>query len=67
MDNTFVILSYGEEELSSFVDHLNSIQLRIQFTMEKVTLGQLVLLDILVTKKMRMVLVTECTVNNSYK
>lgn len=51
IDDTFTIWVYGEEELSCFLDDLNGVHPRIQFTVEKETHGQLAFLDVLVTKK----------------
>lgn len=35
VDDTFVIWSHGEHELNNFLYHLNSLNPRIKFTMEK--------------------------------
>ncbi|XP_062837651.1 uncharacterized protein LOC134299269 [Anolis carolinensis] len=51
VDDTFTIWSHGEEELSKFLDHLNSIHPNIQFTMEKEKEGKLPFLDVLVIRK----------------
>lgn len=51
IDDTFVIWSCGKEKLLRFLDHLNSIHPRIQFTMEIERHGQFAFLDILITKK----------------
>nr|XP_060617816.1 uncharacterized protein LOC132767173 [Anolis sagrei ordinatus] len=51
VDDTFTIWSHGEEELSRFLDHLNSIHPNIQFTMEKENEGRLPFLDVLVIRK----------------
>ncbi|XP_049941353.1 uncharacterized protein LOC126418579 [Schistocerca serialis cubense] len=48
MDDTFVLWRHGREELSRFHEHLNSINSRIQFTMEEVVDGKLHFLDVLV-------------------
>jgi hypothetical protein len=51
VDDTFVIWSHGEQELDFFLDHLNSRNPKIQFTMEKEKQKQLAFLDVLVTRK----------------
>ena len=51
MDNTFVVWGHGEEELHHFLDLLNSVHQRIQFTMEKDADGKLAFLDLLVHRK----------------
>lgn len=35
VDDTFDIWSHGEEALSAFLQHLNDIQSKIQFTMDR--------------------------------
>lgn len=51
VDDVFLIWSYGEEELDKFHQHINNINPRIQFTMEKENNNQLPFLDVLVTKR----------------
>ncbi|XP_054723405.1 uncharacterized protein LOC129233402 [Uloborus diversus] len=51
VDDTFAVWSYGEEDLQLFLQHLNNIHPRFQFTMEKESNNQLPFLDVLVTKK----------------
>nr|XP_060615776.1 uncharacterized protein LOC132765511 [Anolis sagrei ordinatus] len=51
VDDTFTIWSHGEEELNRFLDHLNSIHPKIQFTMEKENEGRLPFPDVLVIRK----------------
>ncbi|XP_054706778.1 uncharacterized protein LOC129216588 [Uloborus diversus] len=53
VDDTFAVWSQGEEDLQLFLQHLNSILPRIQFTMEKERNNQLPFLDVLETKKGR--------------
>ena len=50
VDDTFVIWPHGMEELEKFLDHLNTIHERIQFTMEVEKNGELPFLDILIYK-----------------
>jgi len=46
VDDTFVIWPHGHEKLIEFLNHLNGIQNKIQFTMEIEEAGHLPLLDI---------------------
>ena len=46
VDDTFVLWPHGEEELSAFHNHLNSINHSIQFTCEKESEGTLPFLDV---------------------
>ncbi|PNF14479.1 hypothetical protein B7P43_G18379 [Cryptotermes secundus] len=46
VDDTFVIWPHGPDKLKDFLNHLNSIQQCIQFTMETETEGHLPFLDI---------------------
>jgi len=47
----FVVWSDGEDELQQFLVHLNSINPRIQFTMETEKEGRRPFLDVMVTRK----------------
>ena len=49
-DYTFILLPY-EEDVQTLLDHMNSIQPSIQFTMEKVQDNKLPFLDVLVTRR----------------
>lgn len=51
VDDTFVVWSHGEEELLAFLQHLNSVHDRIQFTMERESGGKLAFLDVLVLRR----------------
>ena len=51
MDDTFTIWSHGHEELDKFLQHINSINPKIQFTMEKEVDGKISFLDVLVSRK----------------
>jgi hypothetical protein len=50
VDDTFTIWPHGAEKLSNFLQHLNSINKNIQFTMETENDGKLPFLDILIYK-----------------
>lgn len=51
VDDTFAIWSHREEERNHCLDHLNRVQQRIQFTMEKETDIKLTFLDVLVIRR----------------
>jgi len=51
VDDTFVVWSHGEDKLLRFLVHLNSLNPRIQFTMETEKEGRLPFLDVMVTRK----------------
>lgn len=51
VDDTFVIWTHGKDRLTEFLNHLNNIHEKIQFTMETEDRGQLPFLDVLVIKK----------------
>ena len=51
VDDTFVIWSHGREELNKFLEHLNRVHPKIQFTMETEENGKLPFLDVLVIKR----------------
>ncbi|CAK9823993.1 hypothetical protein ANTRET_LOCUS2231 [Anthophora retusa] len=51
VDDTFIIWTHGQNSLPTFLNFLNSLHPKIQFTMEIETDGQLPFLDVLVTKK----------------
>lgn len=51
VDDTFVVWPHGAEELTNFLNHLNGVHERIQFTMETEDANQLPFLDVLVKKK----------------
>ena len=51
VDDTFVVWNHGEEELEIFLQHLNSQNENIQFTMEKEHDGELSFLDVLVIRE----------------
>ena len=46
VDDSFVIWSHGQDKLEGFLDHLNNLQERIQFTIETENDGHLPFLDI---------------------
>ena len=48
VDDIFAIWNHGGEKLEEFLNHLNTIHLNIQFTMEKEIEGQLPFLDVMV-------------------
>ena len=50
VDDTFVIWNHGEEELQRFLQHLNKVNLSIQFTMEVESKQKLAFLDVLVER-----------------
>ncbi|GJQ76059.1 hypothetical protein Trydic_g18110 [Trypoxylus dichotomus] len=50
VDNTFVVWPHGAYALSEFLQHLNSIHPRTQFTMQLEKDGQLPFLDVLVNR-----------------
>jgi len=50
VDDTFVVWSHGEDELRLFLEHLNNVHPRIQFTMEMEQDNQLAFLDVLVMR-----------------
>ena len=50
VDDVFVVWSFGKEKLLNFLDHLNSIHPRIEFTLELEQNNQLPFLDVLVIK-----------------
>ena len=50
-DNTFVIWPYGQEKLTEFLNHLNGLQNKTQFTMEKLEESCLPFLDIDIYRK----------------
>ncbi|KAJ8910270.1 hypothetical protein NQ315_014004 [Exocentrus adspersus] len=50
VDDTFVIWPHGRDRLQEFLGHLNSINSRIQFTMEVEEDGKLLFLDVLVSR-----------------
>ncbi|XP_048519274.1 uncharacterized protein LOC125503262, partial [Dendroctonus ponderosae] len=51
VDDTFVVWGHGLTELDCFLRHVNSINPKIQFTMEVEKDGRLPFLDVLVTRK----------------
>jgi hypothetical protein len=51
VDDTFVVWSHGEEELVRFLDHLNSVHPKIQFTMEREADNELSFLDVLARRR----------------
>ena len=51
VDDTFVVWGHGEEELQHFLQHINSKNKNIQFTMKKEGNGRLPFLDILVSRE----------------
>ena len=50
VDDTFVIWTHGQEKLTEFLNHLNRLHNKIQFTMEKE--GHLAFLDLDIYRKM---------------
>ena len=52
VDDTFVIWSHGQEKLMEFLNHLNGIHNKIQFTVETEEAGHLLFLDIDIYRKM---------------
>jgi hypothetical protein len=50
VDDNFVIWPHGQEKLTEFLNHLNGLQNKIQFTMEKED-GHLPFLDIDIYRK----------------
>jgi predicted GIY-YIG superfamily endonuclease len=50
VDDVFAIWSHGEVKLYEFLDHINSIHPKIQFTMEMEENGKLPFLDVLLMK-----------------
>jgi len=50
VDDTFVIWPHGQEKLTEFLNHLNRLHNKIQFTMEKE--GHLAFLDLDIYRKM---------------
>ena len=65
IDDTFVVWNHGEEELQLFLQHINSKNKNIQFTMEKEENDLLSFLDVLATKSTenRHILTDICTKN----
>ena len=51
VDDTFVVWSHGPEELNNFLTLINSINTKIQFTMETETNREIAFLDVLVKRK----------------
>ena len=51
VDDTFVVWQHGENYLTEFLEHLNGLHRRIDFTMEKEVSGKLPFLDVLVERK----------------
>jgi len=51
VDDTFVIWTHGQEKLTEFLNHLNRLHNKIQFTMEKEEEDRLPLLDIDIYRK----------------
>ncbi|XP_072395107.1 uncharacterized protein [Diabrotica undecimpunctata] len=51
VDDTFIIWTHGEEKLNTFLNHINTIHPKIQFTMELEKDQQLPFLDVLIIKK----------------
>ena len=51
VDDTFVIWPHGRQSLDLFLDHLNSLHPKIEFTMEVEENNRLAFLDVLVIKK----------------
>ena len=51
VDDTFIVWNHGQEELDNFLQHLNSKNRNIQFTMEKERDGELSFLDVLVKRE----------------
>jgi len=49
--DTFVIWAHGQEKLTEFLNHLNGLHNKIQFTMEKEEEGYLSFLDFETTGK----------------
>ena len=47
----FVVWNHGEEELQLFLQHINSKNKNIQFTMEKEENGILPFLDVLISRE----------------
>jgi hypothetical protein len=46
VDDTFIIWPHGQQRLTEFLDHLNSLHPKIQFTMETEKYGHLPFLDV---------------------
>ena len=51
VDDTFVVWQHGENHLGEFLEHLNGLHTRIDFTMEEEVSGKLPFLDVLVKRK----------------
>ena len=51
VDDVFAVWSHGEVKLCEFLEHINSIHPKIQFTMEMEENGKLPFLDVLLIKK----------------
>jgi len=51
VDDMFVIWSHGQEKLTQFLNHLNRLHNKIQFTMEKEEEGHLAFLDMGIYRK----------------
>ena len=51
VDDTFVVWQHGENHLGEFLEHLNGLHTRIDFTMEEEVSGKLPFLDVLVERK----------------
>ena len=47
VDDTFVVWQHGENHLGEFLEHLNGLHTRIDFTMEEEVSGKLPFLDVL--------------------
>ena len=51
VDDTFVVWQHGENHLGEFLEHLNELHTRIDFTMGEEVRGKLPFLDVLVERK----------------
>ena len=51
VDDTFVFWPHGQKKLAEFLNHLNGLHNKIQFTMEKEKEGHLPFLDIGIYRK----------------
>ena len=69
MDDVISVWNYGKSELKSFLEHLNTYDINLQFTLETETDGKIPYLDVLIIRnvnKLNFTVYRKPTHNNRY-